>query len=49
MPDSPSREDFVYLAKLAGEAERYEGLILIDPPLYLLPPINYLSQRWLRI
>ena len=27
MAGSPSREDSVYLAKLAEEAKRYEGLI----------------------
>jgi hypothetical protein len=38
MPNSPSREDSVYLAKLAEEAERYEGLILIDS--LFIPPLN---------
>ena len=40
MPDSPSREDSVYLAKLAEEAERYEGLILIDPLFVFYHPLN---------
>ena len=40
MPDS--REDYVYFAKLAKQAERYEGLIFHWPPLFLLS-IKYLS------
>lgn len=30
MPSSYSREDSVYLVKLAEQAERYEGLVSID-------------------
>ncbi len=43
MPES--REDSVYLAKLAEQAERYEGM---DIALVGLRPLTYLFQRWSR-
>ena len=47
MPDS--REDSVYLAKLAEQAERYEGMLSHELPFYLLQPIDCSSQRWSKI
>jgi hypothetical protein len=38
MPDS--REDSVYFAKLAEQAERYEGLIFINPSFIFCHPLN---------
>lgn len=40
---SSSRENSVYLAKLAEQAERYEGPIPLVP--WLLPPTRFCCER----
>jgi hypothetical protein len=47
MPES--REDSVYLAKLAEQAERYEGTRLPFVPLLDSRQFIRSSQRWLKI
>jgi hypothetical protein len=47
MPES--REDSVYLAKLAEQAERYEGTRLSFVPLLGFRQFTCSPQRWLKI
>lgn len=41
-------DDHVYLAKLAEQAERYEGETVFSAPVRLNTSANLLIQRWLR-